>query len=155
MKRAVLWFSAFWFLSGLASPAAAQSPVRIYGTTSTGVVVPLLASASGSNWILSVSAAISGTVDPASTGATIASTQVSVTTSSTQLLAASTTRRAATFTNHSTSVNVFIGPTGVTTANGILLTPGSSATFSDAPRAAYFAVAASGTQTVGTLAESN
>lgn len=81
-----------------------------------------------------------------------AASQVTVATTQTQVAAARPGRNAVTITN-TAAVDVYCGPTGVTTANGDLLvgTKGASKTYSTA--AAIFCIVATGTEPV-TVAES-
>jgi hypothetical protein len=85
-------------------------------------------------------------------GTTIASTSASVTTSSGQIVAASSTRRTIVLTNLGSDY-VWIGASGVTDNEGIRLAPGQALTIDKSPTAAVHAKAASGTQTVAVFTE--
>lgn len=87
-------------------------------------------------------------------GATIASTSVSVTTTSGQIVASSATRRSVVLTNLG-SDNVFIGASGVNDNQGVRLSPGQTLTIDKSPTAAIHAKAGSGTQTVAVFTESD
>jgi hypothetical protein len=87
-------------------------------------------------------------------GATIASTSASVTTTSGQIVASSSTRRTVVLTNLGSDY-VWIGASGVTDNQGIRLAPGQALTIDRSPTAAVHAKAASGTQTVAIFTESD
>jgi hypothetical protein len=87
-------------------------------------------------------------VQPTASAGVAAHGQITVTTSATQIKAATPTRTAIVVVNHG-STNVFIGFfSGVTTGNGVLLVgiPGQTLTFQT--QSAVFAIVASGSQTV-------
>lgn len=90
----------------------------------------------------------------APSGATLASTAVSVTTSATQLLAASSTRRSVGIYNNGTQI-VYVGASGVTTSAGFPVSAGGSLFLDKAAAAAVYAISASGTQNVRVIAESD
>ena len=87
-------------------------------------------------------------------GATIAHGSASVTTSSAQILASSSTRRSVTIQNLGTDY-IYIGATGITANNGLRVAAGQTAVIDKSPNAAIYAIAASGTQTVSYLTESD
>lgn len=72
--------------------------------------------------------------------------QVSVANSSTQIIAANTTRAAVMISNPSSTIAVYLGNTGVTISTGQYLGPGNSITIP--VTAAIYGVVATGTQTV-------
>lgn len=85
-------------------------------------------------------------------GATITAGQVTLSTTAAQVLAASSTRRRMILRNNDAAINIFLGPAGVTAANGILVKPGDPP-LPISSTAAVFAVAASGTPVVSWLNE--
>lgn len=91
---------------------------------------------------------LSGTVTATITqGATLAASTVSVGTSATQLVAASAGRKSVRFENSGT-VNVYLGPAGVTTSNGLTLLPGEIWIETEGAAAAWYAISGSAAQTV-------
>lgn len=96
---------------------------------------------------------IDGNVDATSKGASISNASHSLTTSAAEILAADSTRRSVIIQNTDTSINAFIGASGVTAADGIRLEPGQSVTLDKAAAAAVYAVAASGTPSIVSLSE--
>lgn len=76
-------------------------------------------------------------------GDTPATGQVSVTTSATLIAAANADRKELVITNTSSTVDMYIGPSGVTTSTGLLLPPLSSRVTQN--RGAYYGVSSSGT----------
>lgn len=94
---------------------------------------------------------ISGTVTVAQTQAdTYAGSAVSVGTTATSLAAANTDRKALHVRNNG-SATIFVGPTGVTTANGYPVEPGED--FVTACTAQLFGIVASGTENARVLEE--
>lgn len=89
---------------------------------------------------------VSGTVTTSSSvGSTFAPAQVTLSSASaTQVLATLFTPNGRNVCNNDTAINIFIGPTGVTTATGIKLLPGACWDASHTS-AAIFAIAATGT----------
>lgn len=81
---------------------------------------------------------------------TIATNQVSVTTSSTLIVASRVGRRGLTIVNHGTT-DVYIGVTGLTTSNGLLLVGVKGAGISLETEAAIYGIVGTGTQTVSYL----
>lgn len=74
-------------------------------------------------------------------------TQVALNSSSaTLVLAANSTRRSALVTNMSATINIYVGPSNVTTSNGQLIAPGNSLTIP--ATVAIYAISASSTPTV-------
>jgi hypothetical protein len=94
------------------------------------------------------------TVKTVERGTTIGSTSVTATTTSAQIVAASSTRRTIVLTNLGTD-DVFIGASGVTDNQGIRLVPGQALTIDRSPTAAIHAKAATGTQTIAVFTESD
>lgn len=82
----------------------------------------------------------------------IAHNQVSVGTSATAIVAARARRRSVTIVNHGTT-DVYVGGTGVTTGNGVLLPGTKGAAITIETTAAVSAVVGSGTQTVSYFEE--
>jgi hypothetical protein len=78
---------------------------------------------------------------------TLAAGQVSVTASATQIVAARSGRRAVVVTQHGTTA-VYLGPSGVTTSTGLLLTGTAGAVQVLPGGAAVFGITVSGSQTV-------
>jgi len=107
------------------------------------------------SWTVTANAG-TGTMATIERGATITSTNMSVTTTSGVMtgLSASTTRRCVVLTNLGTDY-VWIGASGVTDNQGIRLAPGQALTIDRSPNAAIHAKAASGTQTVAIFVESD
>lgn len=89
---------------------------------------------SGGNWVV---------------GPAPASGQVSIGTSATKIFDADTTKRSRQISNQS-GVTVYVGPSGVTTANGFAVPNGSGydASSLDGP---LYGVVTTGTATIGTL----
>ena len=85
-------------------------------------------------------------------GATIDSSNVSVTTSNTSIVASATDRRSVTLQNLGTDY-VYLGKTGVAANTGVRLAPGQTFVLDKSPNAALFGLAASGTQTVSIFIE--
>lgn len=81
----------------------------------------------------------------------LATSQVSVLTTATQIVAARAGRNAITITNITGAQQIFVGPAGVTAANGALIpaTVGASATIPTS--AAVFGIALTAAQTVSAL----
>lgn len=71
-------------------------------------------------------------------GATIAHSKVTCNGASTLIAAASATRKAINIVNAGTTT-LYIGATGVTTGTGFKLLPGSSYSFTESPKAAFYA----------------
>ena len=88
------------------------------------------------------SARIGGAVD-IKQGTTLSASSVSVGSTATQLVAASSTRKSVRFQNLGTEA-VYLGPSGVTTANGIKLDPGATWIEDNGAAAAWYAIAATG-----------
>lgn len=149
---------ALAFLFSIPVVSGATTPVQVFGTDSTGIqrVIGAVANSSGL-YSLSVSTSgAAGALDVWSKGTTIATNQVTITGgSATSVITSSTTRRALTITNTSTSIAVYLGASGVTTGTGELLNPGSSFTAVSSAGAAWFAIQASGSPVVSYLAENN
>jgi hypothetical protein len=83
----------------------------------------------------------------------VVTAQVALSTTAAQVIAGNRARRSVCIRNQDASISVYVGPTGVTTATGILLKAGDPMTlYTTGP---IFAVAASGTPTVGYLAEND
>lgn len=122
------------------------NPANYAGVTAAGAL-----QVDGSAVTQPVSIASTAPVAEIGTGS-IASSQVSVGASATQIVAARSNRRAVKITNLGTT-DVFIGPSGVSTATGDLLvgTRGSW-TILDT-QAAVFGIVASGSQSVSVLEE--
>lgn len=72
--------------------------------------------------------------------------QQALTTTAAQVVAARSTRRNVLIVNTSTTITVYVGNTGVTSATGVPILPNASITIPSVT--AQFAVAASGTPTV-------
>lgn len=87
-------------------------------------------------------------------GATIAHGSGSVTTTAASLIASASTRRSVTIQNLGNDY-VYLGATGITANNGIRLSPGQTVVIDKSPNAQIFAIAASGTQSVSYLTESD
>lgn len=83
----------------------------------------------------------------------IATTQVSVGTSQIQLAPARSKRRAVTLQNHSSTVAVAVGKTGVTAATGFRLPGFDGAAITVYTKVALFGITSSGTATVSVLEE--
>ena len=94
----------------------------------------------------------SGTQDVTSAGATVDSGSASVTTSAAVIAAADSSRRTLFLTNLG-SENVWLGDAAVVAQTGVRLAPDQTAIFDNAPCAAFYAVAESGTQTVAWFTE--
>lgn len=107
----------------------------------------------GTNWY-PMKGDSTGSLNTSRAGASIANGQVSVTTSSTQVVAARATRKAVRITNLGTT-DVFIGVTGVTTTTGDLLVGTKGASVTIFTSAAVFAVVGTGTQSVSFMEEYN
>jgi hypothetical protein len=105
------------------------------------------------SWTVTANAG-TGTLAVIERGATIGSTSASVTTTSGQIVASSSTRRTVVLTNLGSDY-VWIGASGVTDNQGIRLAPGQALTIDKSPTAAVHAKAASGTQTVAIFTESD
>lgn len=88
----------------------------------------------------------------ASGGATLTAAAVSVGVAATLVAAASTTRMAVTIQNLGT-VDVFVGPSGVTVASGVKIASGGAITL-DKQTAAVYAISGSAAQDVRVLTES-
>jgi hypothetical protein len=89
-------------------------------------------------------------VNPAESGAVnMAATQVTVTNSATQIVAANTTRRAVVIVNTDASNAVFIGGAAVTASTGIKLAAGASISIPTV--AAVYGITSSSTAVVGEL----
>lgn len=88
-------------------------------------------------------------------GQTLAAANHSLTTTASEILAASTTRRSLIIQNIDASIDVYIGPSGVTSSTGLKLAAGQSVTIDKAAAAAVYAVAASGAPAIRTLTESD
>lgn len=83
---------------------------------------------------------ISGTVDTASKGATVASSGETVGTSAVEILAADVQRRGLVIQNNSSADNIFIGGAGVTTSNGLKVSAGNALVLDKAPQGAIYAI---------------
>lgn len=81
---------------------------------------------------------------------TLGTNQVSIGNTATLILPVRTGRRSLIIVQHGT-VDVFIGDSGVTTSNGLLLTGTKGASLSIPGTMAVYAIVASGTQTVSYL----
>jgi len=100
-----------------------------------------------------LSAAGGGTTTPVASSSTLATKQVDVATTATQIVAARTGRNAITVTNKTGSQQVYVGPTSAVTATtGQLLPAGVGASITLPYTGALFGIAVSATQTV-TVAE--
>jgi hypothetical protein len=80
-------------------------------------------------------------------GNTIATAQVSIADSATQIVPARTSRRSVIIVNHGTT-DVFLGNSGVTIANGLLLTGTPGVSIALQTTAAVYGIVAAGTQTI-------
>jgi hypothetical protein len=152
-------------LSGGSLPAGSNviGAVTQSGTWNIGSITTLPSLPAGSNviggvtqsggWTVTANAG-TGTLAVIERGATIASTSASVTTTSGQIVASSSTRRTVVLTNLGSDY-VWIGASGVTDNQGIRLAPGQALTIDRSPTAAVHAKAASGTQTVAIFTESD
>ncbi len=89
---------------------------------------------------LAVTSTITGIVDVWSQGATLVGAAVTVGLTEVALAAANTARRAITIFNNASAAVLYVGPTGVTTASGMRISPQSSGTFSSAAGAAWFGI---------------
>lgn len=139
--------------SALPAGSAVIGAVTQSGTWNVGSITTLPALPTGANTIGAVTQA-SGPWTTVERGATIASTSASVTTTSGQIVASSSSRRTIVLTNLGTDY-VWIGASGVTDNQGIRLAPGQALAIDRSPTAAVHAKAASGTQTVAIFTESD
>jgi hypothetical protein len=152
-------------LSGGSLPAGSNviGAVTQSGTWNIGSITTLPSLPTGSNviggvtqsgsWTVTANAG-TGTLAVIERGATIGSTSASVTTTSGQIVASSSTRRTVVLTNLGSDY-VWIGASGVTDNQGIRLAPGQTLAIDRSPTAAVHAKAASGTQTVAIFTESD
>lgn len=85
-------------------------------------------------------------------GATISQGSAAPTTTATQIVATSTTRRCVTITNTGT-VQVNIGSSAVTSSTGLPLAVGASVSFTEAANASFYGITASGTGAVTYISE--
>lgn len=85
-----------------------------------------------------------------SNSASVAGSQATVGTSATSVVAARATRNTVTIVNGGTT-DVFLGPSGVTTTTGILLTGTKGASITIPTTAQIFGIVGAGTQVVSVL----
>lgn len=139
--------------SALPAGSAVIGAVTQSGTWNVGSITTLPALPTGSNTIGAVTQA-SGPWTTVERGATIAHGSGSVTTTAASLIASGSTRRSVTIQNLGNDY-VYLGATGITANNGIRLSPGQTVVIDKSPNAQIFAIAASGTQSVSYLTESD
>ena len=83
-------------------------------------------------------------------GGSVTSSQATLSTTASLVVAARPGRTQTTFINHS-SIDVYLGPSGVTAANGILLAGTKGTQITIPGGAALYGIAASGTPAVGVV----
>lgn len=163
---------------GSSSYATADDALPIAVVNATGTYSPLsLGSANGlvvevagtvaatqsGSW--SVSAAQSGSWTVAATqsgswqvrpvvGSSITAGTVTVSTTSTQILASSSTRKSVALTNNG-STNVWVGPSGLSLSTGLKIPPGATAVIDAAPAAAIYGIADTSSASVAYFTESD
>lgn len=98
---------------------------------------------------------ISGTVDTASKGATVASSGETVGTSAVEILAADVQRRGVIIQNLDSAANIYIGGSGVTTGSGLKVEPSGFLVLDKAPQGAIYAIATAAGVDVRVLTESD
>lgn len=143
--------------SGRLLVAATQSGTWNVGSITTLPSLPAGANTIGGVTVQNASLAVtplSGMLPVIERGTVVGSTSASVTTTSGQIVASSSTRRTIVLTNLGSDY-VWIGASGVTDNQGIRLAPGQALTIDKSPTAAVHAKAATGTQTVAIFTESD
>lgn len=120
------------------------------GTLDTSKIIQMVNCDTAGNALLLVGTSASPNVSTTQGNGTIASAQVSVATTATQLVAARATRQAVTIVNHGTT-DVLIGLSGVTTSTGLLLAGVKGQTITIYTTAAVYGIVGTGTQTVSVL----
>lgn len=98
---------------------------------------------------------ISGTVDAAGKGATVASASVTVGTSATALVTANANRRGLIIQNLDASADIYIGGAAVATTDGLKVPADGSLTLDKAPQGAIYAIASAAGVDVRVFTESD